>query len=173
MIIDQLPLLSGDAQTTDEFPIERGTTTYKVTLDRLLAALPKDAIPTSGSTNVVESGGVYDALETKQNALTFDSAPTQGSSNPVTSGGVYDALENAGGGSALYFTNIACAAATGDFATISDAKITEDSVVSECVFANPSAVTSDVTWTTSSGSLVLNGTCSTATTVNLVLVKTN
>lgn len=95
MIIDQLPLLSGDAQTTDEFPIERGTTTYKVTLDRLLAALPKDAIPTSGSTNVVESGGVYDALETKQNALTFDSAPTQGSSNPVTSGGVYDAIENA------------------------------------------------------------------------------
>lgn len=102
MIIDQLPLLSGDAQTTDEFPIERGTTTYKVTLDRLLAALPKDAVPTEDSTNVVESGGVYDALQTvdaeiatKQDALTFDSAPTQGSSNPVTSGGVYTAIENA------------------------------------------------------------------------------
>ena len=102
MIIDQLPLLSGDAQTTDEFPIERGTTTYKVTLDRLLAALPKDATPTEDSTNAVESGGVYDALQTvdaeiatKQDTLTFDSAPTQGSSNPVTSGGVYTAIENA------------------------------------------------------------------------------
>lgn len=31
MIIDQLPLLGGDVQGTDEFPIERGTTTYKAT----------------------------------------------------------------------------------------------------------------------------------------------
>lgn len=76
-----------------------------------------------------------------------------------------------GGGSALYFTNIACSATTGDFATISNADITADSVVAECVFANPSAITSDVTWTTSAGSLVLNGTCSSATTVNLVIVK--
>lgn len=95
MIIDQLPLLSGNAASTDECPIERGTTTYKVTVERLLAALPKDTVPTQGSSNAVESGGVYDALATKQNALTFDSAPTQGSSNPVTSGGVYTAIENA------------------------------------------------------------------------------
>lgn len=40
MIIDQLPLLGGDVQGTDEFPIERGTTTYKTTQ----AALIKDAI---------------------------------------------------------------------------------------------------------------------------------
>ena len=30
----------------------------------------------------------------KQNALTFDGAPTSGSTNPITSGAVYDALEN-------------------------------------------------------------------------------
>lgn len=39
MIIDQLPLLGGDVQGTDEFPIERGTTTYKTTQ----AALVKTA----------------------------------------------------------------------------------------------------------------------------------
>ena len=71
----------------------------------------------------------------------------------------------------LYLTGIACSALTGNFATVSNAAITADHVVAECVFANPSAITSDVTWTTASGSLVLNGTCGTATTVNVVLIK--
>ena len=78
--------------------------------------------------------------------------------------------EIGGGSAALYFTGVACAAMTGDFATVSDAAISADTVVAEAVFANPSAITSDVTWTTSAGQLVLNGTCVTATTVNLVLV---
>ena len=34
------------------------------------------------------------ALDAKQDTLTFDSTPTASSSNPVTSGGVYTALEN-------------------------------------------------------------------------------
>lgn len=33
-------------------------------------------------------------IAAKQNKLTFDSKPTSGSTNPVTSGGVYDALNN-------------------------------------------------------------------------------
>lgn len=64
---------------------------------------PKDTTPTSGSDNVITSGGVYTALSGKQDTLTFDSAPTQGSSNPVTSEGVYAAINaaisNAIGGS--------------------------------------------------------------------------
>ena len=52
----------------------------------------KDTNPTSGSANYVSSGGVYAALQEKQNKLTFDTAPTAGSSNPVTSGGVKTAL---------------------------------------------------------------------------------
>lgn len=73
---------------------------------------------------------------------------------------------------AIYLTSIACSAITGDFATVSDARITADYVVAECVFATPSAITSDVTWTTANGSLILNGTCATATTCNVVLVPT-
>lgn len=76
-------------------------------------------------------------------------------------------------GGALYFTNVAVSATTGDIATISNAKITADHVVAEVTWANPSAITTNVTWTTSAGSLVLNGTCSSATTVNVVLVKKN
>lgn len=64
---------------------------------------PKDDTPTSGSDNVITSGGVYTALSEKQDTLTFDTTPTQNSLNPVTSGGVYTAINaaisNAIGGS--------------------------------------------------------------------------
>lgn len=76
-------------------------------------------------------------------------------------------------GGALYFTNVAVSATTGDIATVSNAKITADHVVAEVTFANPSAITTDVSWTTEAGSLVLNGTCSSATTAAIVLVKKN
>ncbi len=51
-----------------------------------------DTTPTENSTAPVTSGGVYTALGTKQDTLTFDTAPTDESTNPVTSGGVYTAL---------------------------------------------------------------------------------
>lgn len=51
-----------------------------------------DTTPTSESKKMVTSGGVYTALESKQDTLTFDTTPTSGSSNPVTSGGVYTEL---------------------------------------------------------------------------------
>ena len=76
-------------------------------------------------------------------------------------------------GGALYFQNIAVSATTGDIATVSNSKITADHVVAEITWGNPSYITSDVTWTTSAGSLILNGTASSATTVNIVLVKKN
>jgi len=73
---------------------------------------------------------------------------------------------------AIYLTSVACSAMTGDFASVSDGRITADYVVAEITFANPSAITSDVTWTTVAGTLVLNGTCASATTCNVVLVPT-
>ena len=41
MIIDQLPLLGGDVQGTDELPIERGTTTYKTTVGEVVGVVSK------------------------------------------------------------------------------------------------------------------------------------
>lgn len=69
MIIDQLPLLGGDVQATDEIPIERGTTTYKTTPDKFLGAMQTDATPTLGSTNPVQSGGVYSSIQTVNNSI--------------------------------------------------------------------------------------------------------
>lgn len=71
---------------------------------------------------------------------------------------------------ALYLTSVACSAMTGDFASVSNDAITADHVVIECIFASPGAIKSWVTWTTAAGSLVLNGTCSAATTADIVLV---
>ena len=71
----------------------------------------------------------------------------------------------------LRFENVAVSATTGDIATITDARITADHVVVECVWGNASAITTDVTCTTSAGSLVLNGTCTAATTATVTLVK--
>ena len=53
-----------------------------------------DDAPTDGSTNPVTSDGIADALAAKQDTLTFDTAPTDGSTNPVTSEGIYDALQD-------------------------------------------------------------------------------
>lgn len=52
-----------------------------------------DAEPTEGSENAVSSGGVYDALQGKQDSLTIDTQPVEDSGNPISSGGVYDALQ--------------------------------------------------------------------------------
>ena len=110
MIIDQLPSLPS-VQDTDEVAIERGTTTYKTTVEKLSDEIAQtggvqtalagkqdtltfDNSPTNGSSNPVKSGGVYTALAGKQNTLTFDNSPTNGSSNPVKSGGVYTAVNN-------------------------------------------------------------------------------
>lgn len=52
-------------------------------------ALNPDAAPTDNSTNLVESGGVYDALAPLRSV---DATPTPSSTNLVQSGGVSDAI---------------------------------------------------------------------------------
>lgn len=208
MIIDQLPLLLGDALLTDEFPIERGTTSYKATLEQILGlafseiepnfagaydststyavgdyvvyehdlyvcntAIPTAEAWTAAHWTQTDIGTVLESLKSdidnKQDTLVSGTnIKTVGGQSLLGSGNI-----DVGGG--LYFTSVAVSATTGDIATVTNASITADHVVAECVFANPSAITTDVTWTTASGSLTLNGTCASATTANIVLVKKN
>lgn len=56
--------------------------------------------------------------------------------------------------------------------TITDASITATMRLIDCVFGTPSAITSNITWTTSSGSLVLSGSMSGSTTAEIVLIET-
>lgn len=59
---------------------------------RVLTVSDLDSVPTQDSNNPVTSGGVYTALQDKQDTLIIDSTPTQGHMNPVSSDGVYTAL---------------------------------------------------------------------------------
>lgn len=81
-------------------------------------------------------------------------------------------LQTAATDKVLYFTAIPCSAITGDFVQYNSTKITTDYVLAECSFSIPSAITTDVTWTTIADYLKLNGTCTDATcTANVVLIK--
>lgn len=72
----------------------------------------------------------------------------------------------------LWIYPAGCAATTGDFVSVQDYRITSQHVVANVEFSKPSAITSDVTWTTNAGQLLLNGTCVDATcTANITLVK--
>lgn len=151
---------------------------------------------------------LQDALNAKQNTLTFDDAPTDNSDNPVKSNGIYDALAlkanlaspaltgtptapTASSGTnttqiattayvqgelakeILYFyqqSTSTTSTATTAFCTVSDSRITADTVVLNCEFTVPSAITSSVTWTTAAGYITLKGICTSNTCkVNLVL----
>lgn len=82
-----------------------------------------------------------------------------------------EALQEAAQDKVLYFYGIECSAVSGNFVTISDGAITTDHVLTFMEFADSSKITTDVTWITADGSLALSGTCSAATTVDIVLVK--
>lgn len=131
-----------------------GIVTETVTADTsMIAAQYEEALQT-----------LYAAIAQAWSGVISDGAITYEKLSP-------DLQEELGG--ALYFTSVAVSATTGDIATVSNAKITADHVVAEVTWANPSAISTDVTWTTANGSLVLNGTCTAATTAAIVLVKKN
>ena len=72
----------------------------------------------------------------------------------------------------LYFSSqVVSAASSGTMLTISDNNITTNSVVLECTFADPVLITSDITWTSSAGRIVFTGTCTAATTANVVIAN--
>ena len=47
----------------------------------------------NSSTNLVSAAAIYNALQAKQDTITFDIIPTSNSTNPVTSDGIYTALQ--------------------------------------------------------------------------------
>lgn len=55
--------------------------------------------------------------------------------------------------------------------TVNDSRITADHVLLNCSFGNEAAITSDVTWTTNAGNIVLRGTIEGETTAQIVLGK--
>ena len=102
-------------------------------------------------------------------ATQWDTTPTASSTKPVTSGGIKTYTDN----KILYFyqqSTSTTSAATSEFCNVSDSRITADTVVLNCEFTVPSAITSGVSWTTAAGYISLKGICTSSTCkVNLVL----
>ena len=109
------------------------------------------------------------ALAGKQNTLTFDSTPSPSSTNPVTSGGIKIYADQ----KILYFyqqNTSQQSSASGEFCRVTDSRIDGNTVVLNCTFTVPSAITSDVSWISDTGYISLKGICtSTTCKVNLVL----
>lgn len=99
MAEDSLEYYTAGAAYSDIKPIQDKAHehTNKAVLDTIDGFIESSAFvledkPTLNSNNPVSSGGVYSALEKKQDTLTFDERPTQGSNNSLTSGVIYNAL---------------------------------------------------------------------------------
>ena len=52
-----------------------------------------------------------------------------------------------------------------------DSRITTNTIVLSCIFADPSKITSDVSWTSNAGYVTFNGTCTASTTADVILVQ--
>lgn len=87
-------------QTDDVFIcIDSGTylkgRAYKYTGSTWVLISEYDEYPTENSNKPVTSGGIFEALSSKQDALSFDQTPTDNSTNPITSGGVKNYVDSA------------------------------------------------------------------------------
>lgn len=79
-------------------------------------------------------------------------------------------IHSVGGGGVYYFFERTVSVATNaEILRITDASITANTVVLECTFANPSAISGTVSWTSASGYISFTGTCTSATTANVTL----
>lgn len=101
-----------------------------------------DTTPTENSTAPVTSGGVYTALATKQDTLTFDTAPTDESTNPVTSGGVYTPIKKLSDGLFNPISKSITASTENDFLLQAFADIKADSNAN-----NNASINRIFTWT--------------------------
>lgn len=168
-------VLTGVASPNPQRPqITRNADTYDLLLGYITLNAGDSAITSNMITDTRADTDVCGIIDTFASRLLPDGSVTEEklADGSITKPKLSPDLQEELGGS-LYFQNVLVLATTGDIATISNAKITADHVVSRYSFANPEYITTRPSWTTVAGSLIINGTCRSATTVDIVLVKKN
>lgn len=74
----------------------------------------------------------------------------------------------------LWLPGVTVSATTGSIVSVSDSRITTAHVLASCVFTSDSSITALSAWSTeTAGTLTITGTCSAATTADILLVKKN
>lgn len=94
---DEDARFTGDLTVRGDVWIQDATFTAsgtELTGTSVVAALSVEASPTEGSTNLVESSGVFSAMLLKQNAIAWSTTATSNSDAPITSGGVWQTLQD-------------------------------------------------------------------------------
>lgn len=88
---------------------------------------------------------------------------------------IWGIVDSGGTSSITYFeSQTTSVASNAEILRITDSSITTATIVLECTFANPSAISGDVSWASYNGYISFTGTCISATTANVTLAdKTN
>lgn len=176
--------ISITASDVGAVPTSRTINSKALTSNITLSAADVSAVPTTRTVNskalssditlsASDVGAVPTTRTVNSKALSSDItlAAADIGYNSMNVGAELGSLNGAINDKILYFTSQAVSATTGNILDISNAKITADYVLLEYTFAVPQNITTDLTWTTSAGHFILNGTCSSATTANITLGK--
>lgn len=149
-----------------------------VTVGELIVEIP---VPTGAVISLDVIRGRYSAWYGYNNDHTYGGRGTYVGTDGISADkmqiGGNDVLDAISAAKVSYFQNQTVSATTGQIMRIpasgTNSNITANTVVLECSFADPSAIAADVTWTSYNGYVTFSGTCSTATTANVVLGQKN
>lgn len=96
-----------------------------------------------------------------------------GSTITIDADGTIHSMGGSGGGTSIYYfyQQTVSVASSAEILRISSNLITENTIVLECTFNNPSAISGGVTWTSYNGYISFIGTCIKATKANVVLAN--
>lgn len=107
------------------------------------------------------------------NKLTYVFKTTKVSSSNLND--IQDAvieLQNVENNNDLFFSGVTVSATTGNIVNLSDNRITTNHVLARCEFANNAAITALTSWSTNTaGKITISGTCTSATTAEILLIK--
>ena len=96
-----------------------------------------------------------------------------GSSITIDTDGTIHSTGGSGGGTSIhyFYQQTVSVASSAEILRISSGLITENTIVLECTFNNPSGISGGVTWTSYNGYISFIGTCKKATKANVVLAN--
>lgn len=170
-VTGNIALTASNIQTLDNQSIQAHITDAESDISDINTALSgKQATLVSG-TNIKTVNG--QSLLGSGNLAAIPTGGAAGKALVKASATNYDVTWGDAGG-ALWFTGVTVSATTGDIVTITDSAITRKYVLSRIEWDKPSYITTDVDWSTeTAGVLTISGTCTSATSANILLELAN
>lgn len=134
---------------------------------RDITALASDAYDSSSTYKVGQLCIYENTLYRCNTAITTAEAWTAAHWTATT---IAEEIENR----VLWLPGVTVSATTGSIVSVSDSRITTDHVLASCTWASDSSITALTSWSTeTAGTLTIIGTCSAATTADILLIKKN